>query len=150
MRRIACVCGIVLIALLATGAHAQSIQLPKVDLVKNSKGKKVYLISEKEIDVKGNLVKRVEIGEKTAIVTYLNKGKKSASPNFNFRLINAYGIEVASFYEHWITSISAGDTKKENKDCNRNSVRDILELSEIQLPKDWEVPVYLVIDGDSP
>lgn len=138
------------IALLTTCAHAQSIELPKVDLLKNSKGKKVYLISEKEIDVKGYLVKRVEIGEKTAIITYFNKSKIPLSPNFNFRLINAYGIEVASFYEHWITSISAGDTKKENKDFYRNGVLRILELSEIKLPKDWEVPVYLVIDGDSP
>jgi len=151
MKPIAYVLGLILSASLLTSSYAQSIDLPKVDLLKNAKGKKVYLISDTEIDVKGNLIKRVEIGENTAIITYLNKSQKAASPNFNFRLINAYGIEVASFTEHWlIYSIPAGDTKKENKDFYRHCVQDILELSVINLPKDWKVPIYLVIDGDSP
>ena len=64
--------------------------------------------------------------------------------------MNAYGVELASFEEHWLTSIGVGETKKENKNLSRNRVEEMLQLSAIKLADDWKKPVYLIIAGSEP
>ena len=81
----------VLALCLDTKLNAQNVELPKVDLLRIAKKIKVFPIVDKEVDVRGSLIKRIEFGERTAIITYLNNTKGSIQPSYNFRLIDAYG-----------------------------------------------------------
>ena len=132
-------------------ARAQAVLLAKVDLTQVARGTLVYRIQDGEVTVGGNVIKRVEIGKTTAVITYFNKTNSNQQPKFHFRLINAYGLEVAKFDDKWLLhSISAGQVQKENKDVFLHELNCILQFSGISLPADWASPVYLIIEGMQP
>jgi len=48
----------------------------------------VFSIEAGEVTVGGTLIKRVELGKTSAVITYFNKAKRALSPSYHFRLIN--------------------------------------------------------------
>lgn len=133
-------------------AMAQAVPLPKVDLTQAAKGKSVYLIKDGEFAVGGDLIKRVEVGKNTAVITYFNKTTDSGKPDYRFRLFNAYGLQVADFSDSWLLdTVSAGEAHTEKKDrMGTYNLDQIVQFSGISLPADWASPVYLIIEGKQP
>ena len=129
-------------------AAAQTIQFPKVDLPSVARGSKVFPIEAGEVTINGTLLKRVEIGRSTAIITYFNKSSKDAQPKYRFRLIDAYGIEVATFDDQWsFQTVPSGEAKKESKSFYPVRLEQTIQFTGIKLPPDWATPAYLVIEG---
>ena len=144
--------GICLWLLLESGLIAQDVTLPKVDVtakLKDSKEVRVYPIVNGEIDVKSQTIKRIELGGKSGVVTYLNKNKKAMRPKITVRLVNAYGIEVERFSESWIFPIEAGGIHQEQIYLQSCANRKYFEFSQFKLPDDFEVAVYAVITDES-
>lgn len=128
-------------------ARAQKPQLTKVDFTQAARKIPVYRIQDGEIAVGGDVIKRVEIGKTTAVITYFNKYNHPAKPSYTFRLINAYGIEIGGFEDKWmLDKINPGEAAKEDKTFYLYPLNRILEFSGISLPDDWAVPVYLIIE----
>ena len=141
-----------LLLLLATSpANAQQVKLKKVDMVAAFPKLQVYAIEAGESSVSGSLIKRVELGKNSAIITYFNKSKTFVKPDYHFRVINNYGMEISRFWDNWLLdSIGGGETHKEEKTFVRHAIDKIFEFTTIDLPKDWETPSYLVIEGAQP
>ena len=151
MIRTAVLLAALIMPLLSAHSEPPKIQPAKVDLITAARGSKVFRIEAGEVTVGGNLIKRVELGKSTAIITYFNKTAKSLQPKYRFRLIDAYGIEVASFDDKWILdTIAPSEAKKEDKTFYPNSASELLQFSTIALPADWATPIYLLIEGIEP
>ncbi len=141
----------ILFGILISHASAQAIQFAKVEHISPEKGSKIYPILNGEVVINGNLIKRLDIGKSTAGITYFNKSTFSIKPKYVFRLIDAYGIEVASFEDTWaFQSIAAGETHQENKAFTPIKLERALHYSTVAIPKDWATPVYLIIEGSEP
>jgi hypothetical protein len=146
----------IILALLLTlspSAFAQDLmrlELPKVDLVKRLDGQLIFLIGDGEINVDGDFLRRVELGKRTAIITYANKTQVRLKPAFEFRIFNAYGCEIASFSDKWmLDTLGAGELRKENKGFSISSLDHIFEYSDFKLPDDWDEPIYILISGEA-
>ena len=130
----------------SSDARLQKIQKPRI-----SWNEHAYRIQNSEVTVAGDMIKRVELGRGTAIITYFNKTDAATKPSYEFRLISAYGVEIARFEDKWwVQTIAPGDTHQENKSFYQNRVADILEFSSVILPSDWSEPAWLVIAGTHP
>jgi hypothetical protein len=104
-----------LAGLLVTSAHADPLELRKVDLI-SVNPKEIYAIAQDEITPKTALVKRIEIGKGSVIVTYSNSTAKSAQPKFSMRLFNAYGMEIGRVRVSWtFASLKPGELKQETE-----------------------------------
>ena len=138
--------------LLHTPEPAAKITPAKVDVLAKAKKGRAFFIRHEEVTIGGKLIKSVEIGDKTAVISYSNKTGKDQQPKYRFRLINAYGMEVGEFRDEWtFKTIPAGGVRSENADFYISEwLRGLLEFSTIELPDDWQKAVYLVIDGDEP
>jgi hypothetical protein len=136
---------------LAPMLRGQDVKLSKVDLIHATPNDPVFILQDGEAAVGGSLIKRVEIGKSTAVVTYLNKTASSKQPKYTFRLFNAYGMEVAEFEDKWmLQTIKTGETQKEDKDFLPVALDRVLQFSGIHLPDDWASPIYLMIGGMRP
>ena len=134
----------ILMPLLSARSEPAKIQPAKIDLIAAAPGN-VFRIEAGEAVVDGSVIKRVVLGKNTAVVTYFNRTTKSVYiPTHQFRLIDAYGFEIASFKIE--SSIDAGKVLAINQDLKIQNVGKLLEFSTVALPADWEVPVYLVIE----
>ena len=124
----------------------------KVDVLLKAKAGAAFRIRNGEVTINGKLIKRVEIGDKTAIIYYFNKGVDDRRPKFRFRMINAYGMEIGEFRDEWtFKSIPAGAVRSENAEFFiSNLTHELLEFSTIELPDDWKQPLFLVIEGSEP
>ncbi len=151
MKKIAMFLAVVILPLLAGQAIAQTITLTKVDLITSARGTKVIQIKEGEAAVGGTLVKRIVLGKTTATISYFNKSRSALKPNYHFRLINAYGIEVAYFDAKWaFTTIALDEASAEEKTILPRDVDKILQFTTIALPEDWVTPIYLIVEGEKP
>ena len=127
------------------------IELPKINLIEKLGPARVFLIGDGEVNVAGTLIKRVELGKLSAVITYFNKGAKSRQPKFTFRLINAYGMEVTSFKDEWhVQGVPAGEVAKEEASFYSNDIDRQLQFTTISLPADWKTPIYFLIEGVEP
>ncbi len=151
MTRSALFLAAIFLSILTSRSIAQSVQPVKIDLLTTAKGSKVFLIEGGEVTVGGSLIKRVEFGKTSAVITYFNKTAKALQPKYRFRLIDAYGIEVSSFDDNWsLDSVGQAQAWKENKTFYINRAKDMLQFSTITLPEDWATPIYLLIEGIEP
>ena len=142
-------CIFILLTLIASMSlgHAQNLTLPKIDLVERAKGKTVFKFEENEALIAGPFLKRVSIGKDTAVVTYLNKSDSNQKPNFRFSVFNAYGMLLGTFSDIWLLdTISVGDTHTESHHFSPPKFDDTFRFSDISLPEDWAVPVYLMVE----
>jgi len=152
MKRTVIILATLFTQLLSAYSEPANIQPAKVELIATARGSKVYRIdSSGEVTVGGNLIKRIELGKSTAVITYFNKTSQTLQPKYRFRLIDAYGIEVASFDDKWILdSIAPGEAKKEDKSFFIQDLDKLLQFSTIALPADWGTPIYVIIEGIEP
>ena len=138
------VCALVLAS---SSAFSQGVKLSKVDLAKVVKEGNVFPIEGGEITVGGNLLKRIEIGKSTAVITYFNKGDSLASPRYLFRIFNAYGLEISRFEDRWaFDKLKPSETKKEDKTFYISDLKRAFQYSGIVLPDDWATPVYVLVE----
>jgi hypothetical protein len=137
-------------SLMAGGAFAQQVALPPVDLTKKIPAEaatKVYQVLNGEAAVKSTLVKRIEFGEGTALVSLQNLGKEKARPDFTVRLFNAAGLEVGHFRVSWtFESLEPGAIKVENAKFAAPTL-DEFRFTELVFPADWKKPAWVAIDG---
>src|SRR5438132_975697 len=98
MNRTAILLAAILTPLLSARSEPAKIEPAKVDLIAAAPGHKVFRIEDGEAKVGGDVIKRVEVGKRTAVVTYFNKTAQAVERSHRFRLIGAYGIEIASLY----------------------------------------------------
>ncbi len=112
------------------------------------KGISVFKITDAEVTVNGSVLKRIELGKGTAVLSYKSKLEKSASPKFEIGIYNAYGARLSSIHVNWMFSmVGAGEVKQENVTFYPNDLREVLQYSTVSLPKDWETPVFVTIKG---
>jgi hypothetical protein len=137
-------------SLMASAAPAQQVALPPVDLRKKIPAEaatKVYQVVDNEVVVKSNLLKRIEFGDGTALVSLQNQGKEKAKPDFTIRLFSAAGVEVGHFRVNWtFESLEPGAIKTENAKFTAPAL-DELKYTELALPADWKKPAWVAIDG---
>ena len=123
----------------------------KVDVLAKAKAGTAFRIAGGEVTVDGTLIKRVELGRDTAVITYLNKTKEALKPNYSFRLFNAYGMQVGVFRDQWtFSTLDPGEVHKENQTFYLENFPELLRFSTIKIPDGWAEPVFLVIDGRMP
>lgn len=139
-----------LAALLIASAHADPApELRKVDLI-TANPKAVYVIAQGEITPKTALVKRVEIGKGSAIITYSNTTPKVAKPKFHLRLFNAYGMEIARVRVSWsFDSLKPGELKQETEKFYVSDLKPVFEHTGLALPSDWDQAVYAWLEGEA-
>lgn len=140
---------VVVFASMASAAPpAKDTNIPKVGAPDAAYARKVFLLKDGEAQVGGRLIKRVEIGKSIAVITYFNRTKDSQKPQFRFRLIDDYGLEIADFEDKWtFTSIGEGEAHKEDKSFSVKDLDQVFQFSNVSLPSDWSSPIYLVIEG---
>jgi hypothetical protein len=148
MNRTAMLLASILMPLLSARAEPAKIPPAKIDLIAAAPGRNVFRIEAGEAAVGGSVIKRVELGKTTAVITYFNKTAQPVFPRHRFRLIDAYGIEIASFYLRLGSEIGAGEGLAQNARFEITNAGELLEFSTVALPADWAVPVYLVIEDD--
>jgi len=123
----------------------------RVDLAKailDAKAK-VVPIQDNEASINGDYIKRVELGRDTAIITYFNRTKVAFSPRYNFRVYDAYGIELGDFSDIWaFQRIQPEEVHKEDHRYFPVRMDQALRFTGVPLPADWAVPAFLVIEGD--
>ncbi len=145
MNRIAIFLATIVILLQSARSEPAKTQPAKVDLIVAAPGHKVFRIEAGEATVGGDVIKRVEIGKTTAVITYFNKSAKQARVNHRFRLIDAYGIEIASF-SRGMDYLGPGETHATSLHFEIPKANELLQFSTVALPDDWATPVYLLIE----
>lgn len=140
----------IMVSLAATGT-CETIVPGKVDLLTAANNSKVYKIEDGEATVSGSLIKRIVLGKTSATVSYFNKTNAAQKPGYSFRLINAYGIEVAEFRVNWVfSSIGIDEASAEEVRLSQHRLDKILEFSTVALPGNWSRPAYLLIENGQP
>ena len=105
----------------------------------------MFRIEDGEAKVGGDVIKRVEVGKRTAVVTYFNKTAQAVERSHRFRLIDAYGIEIASFSTGY-GPLGPGEAGALSTQIEITRADELLHFSTIALPADWATPVYVVIE----
>jgi len=138
------------IALLNSLNIAKSQTLEPVNLAEVIRDGQVFTIEAGEATIGGELIKRVEIGKNSAIITYFNKTDKTLQPKYSFRVYDAYGIELCLFNDMWmLDNVKPGEARTESKEFYITDLTRMLKFSKISLPSDWASPLYLVIQGQA-
>jgi len=131
-------------------AEAENFRIKKVNLAEKLQGNSVFKIEANEINVNEDLIKRVEFGKNTAIITYFNKTGESLRPKYAFHVFNDYGFKIGSFSAKWLLdTVFAGDTEKENKSFGIYKLDEFFQYSDFKLPGDWNEPIYILIEGEA-
>jgi hypothetical protein len=114
-----------------------------------AKGLAVFKISDDEVVVNGSLLKRIEMGEKTMVLNYKSKLGKSVFPKFSIRIYNGYGMLLDTTRVSWtFSSVEPGAVKQENVSFSPTNLPSALSFSTVGLPKDWDRPVFLIVEGE--
>jgi hypothetical protein len=109
---------------------------------------KVFKLEGGEAAVKGSLVKTIEIGKDSAVVSFLNQGTAAASPDCSVRVFNAYGMQLGAFRLKWlVATLAPGAVKKEDARFLTPDLETTFRFAALKLPADWSKPAYLMIDG---
>ena len=130
----------------------RKVRLPKVDVVAQTKPGRSFVIKNGTVSVGGKVIRSVQIEDRKVTIVYFNTMGTSVQPKFEFRVLNAYGVEVTHFRDEWtISSISPREERREEPPfVSSSGINSLLEFSAIEFPADWNAPLYLVIGGDEP
>jgi hypothetical protein len=133
-------------------ATAPESPFKEVDITKEFRGPKlkVFRVKDGEATVNGSQIKRVEVGKEKVVITYFNKTKEPIQPDYSFRVFDAYGIQLGTFTDSWfLQSIPPGELHSEApRYLYAGGLDETLKYSGVVLPADWDVPAYVVIEGD--
>jgi hypothetical protein len=136
-------------AVCAATVFAQSALHPvELPLVAAAEGKVLPIPKDGEVSVDAPLVKRLEIGKNSAVVSYLNKTSEPMKPDFSVRIFNNYGMEIAVFRQHWLLdTIAPGAVHKENAAFVIGDLAPVFAFTGIKLPADWDKPAFAIVGG---
>lgn len=115
-------------------------------------GKAVPIIDGKAT-VEGSVVDHVELPKSvrrlsTAVVHFRNTSNESASPAFSGIIYNRYGMRLALFNVHWLTSLNAGDVYVDNASMRPYEWAEAFDHATIAPPADAHEPAFLVVTGE--
>jgi hypothetical protein len=82
--------------------NAQKIIPEKVDLITILRDEKIFLIGNGNIEIGDGLIKNVELGKSSAVISYTNRRDQPVIPKYNFFILNAYGSEISYFSDYFL------------------------------------------------
>lgn len=113
-------------------------------------GGNVFQVADSEINANGSLVKRVELGKSSAVLTYANRGRVGVKPDFTIHLFNAYGMEIASITVSWLLQkVEPGEVQKEDVKFTVLDLYRMFTYSDLELPANWSQITYAVFEGNA-
>ena len=113
-------------------------------------GGKIFEVDEDgEVNVKGVLVKRIEIGKDNCIFSLFNKSEVAIKPDVHFNLYNKYGIKTGSCRIKWIfDTVKPGSKESETVKIESYPIVEIFKNSNISLPPDFGKSIHAVLKFD--
>ena len=113
-----CIVALALLFLSVPARSEELITLPRVRLNDIKDIGRGYEVDEDgEVQIKGDFIKRIEVGKNTIAVAFFNKTNEPIQPSVTIMVYNSYGMRIGRVNISWILdSVSPGskytDTEK--------------------------------------
>ena len=109
-------------------------------------GSKIYEVDEDgEINVRGVLVKRIEIGKEKCIFSLFNKSEVAIKPDFHVNLFNKYGVKTGFCRIMWLfDKVKPGGKESESVDLEIYPLVEMFENTSISMPRDFGKSMHAV------
>ncbi len=128
---------------------ADEVTLQEVDInAIKTKCKKYNVNEDGEANVKGEFIKRIEVGKKSITITFYNKKNIGITPRVMIECYNKYGMYIGMAKVWWIMdTIPSGEKHTEIKDLYITDFKKMFKFSKLKVLDDFNVVTYIVVDS---